>query len=201
MISAYFAQNLQKILQKRGIAFIVDEVQTGYLATGKMWGLDHWNLPTPPDFVTVSKKMMQGAVYTHKKFIPTLPYRHYNTWFGDMARMSMLAAQNEVVQKENLAKNVEASGEVLMNGFQALAKRFPNLFRRPRGLGTFLAFDVAEDTGKRNQLIQRMKEKGVYVGMCGDYSVRLRPSLYFLPEHAQIFLETLGSVLEEMQSS
>lgn len=198
MISAYFAKNLQKLLKERNIAFIVDEVQTGYMATGKMWALEHWNLPSPPDFVTVSKKMMQGAVYTHKKFIPKLPYRHYNTWMGDMARMSMLAAQNEVLTKENLEKNVTASGEVLMNGFQALNERFPDLFMKPRGLGTFLAFDVAEDPLKRNELIQRMKEKGVYIGMCGDYSVRLRPSLYFLPEHAKILLDVLGSVLEDM---
>ena len=199
MISGYFARHLQSTLKKRGISLIIDEVQTGYMATGKMWAYEHWNLEFPPDFVTVSKKMMLGAIYTQKKFSPTLAYRHYNTWMGDMARMSMLGTQNMVLKRDDLQKNVLASGEVLKDGLDGLAQKYPSLLQSPRGFGTFLAFDVAEDAGKRNQLIQKMKENGVFIGACGDYTVRLRPSLYFLPEHAWIFLEKLEVVLKQMQ--
>ena len=36
---------------------IVDEVQTGAGATGSFWASDKWNLSSPPDFLTFSKKM------------------------------------------------------------------------------------------------------------------------------------------------
>ena len=46
---------VSETLPKHGILFIVDEVQTGVGASGKMWAHEHWNLTTPPDMVTFSK--------------------------------------------------------------------------------------------------------------------------------------------------
>ena len=198
IFSGYFARNLQQMLRERGISLIIDEIQTGYMITGKMWGYEHWGLEFAPDFVTVSKKMMSGAVYTHKKFVPSVGYRHFNTWMGDMARMTMLAAQNRVLERENLQQNVLASGAVLKTGLEILAEEYPTLLQSPRGLGTFLAFDVAGDADKRNLLVQKMKEHGVLMGTCGYFTARVRPSLYFLPEHADIFLGILKRVLHQM---
>ena len=59
--SPSFFRQLQKLCHKFGAAFIVDEVQTGCGATGKFWAYEHWNLETPPDFVTFSKKMLTGG--------------------------------------------------------------------------------------------------------------------------------------------
>ena len=42
---------------------IVDEVQTGGGATGRMWHHETWDLPRPPDVMTFSKKMMTGGFY------------------------------------------------------------------------------------------------------------------------------------------
>eukprot|EP01080_Neovahlkampfia_damariscottae_P005655 gene5655-9471_t len=54
--SKNFFQNVRKITEKHGVAFIVDEVQTGLVCTGKIWAHEHWDLETPPDIVTFSKK-------------------------------------------------------------------------------------------------------------------------------------------------
>lgn len=54
---------LQKICKKHGAALIADEVQTGMGVTGKFWAHEHWNLPTPPDFVTFAKKMAATGFY------------------------------------------------------------------------------------------------------------------------------------------
>jgi len=48
---------LREITLKHEVAFIVDEVQTGGGSTGKFWAHEHWNLSTPPDIVTFSKKL------------------------------------------------------------------------------------------------------------------------------------------------
>ena len=54
---------------------IVDEVQTGGGATGRMWRHESWRLPRPPDVMTFSKKMMTGGFYftdqlMHKEVSP-----------------------------------------------------------------------------------------------------------------------------------
>lgn len=54
--SPAFFQGLRQLTQKMGVFMIVDEVQTGVGATGTMWAHDKWNLATPPDAVTFSKK-------------------------------------------------------------------------------------------------------------------------------------------------
>eukprot|EP01118_Nematostelium_gracile_P019239 TRINITY_DN8853_c0_g1_i2.p1 TRINITY_DN8853_c0_g1~~TRINITY_DN8853_c0_g1_i2.p1 ORF type:complete len:359 (+),score=103.07 TRINITY_DN8853_c0_g1_i2:113-1078(+) len=54
--SPEFYFKLREITKKLGVAFIVDEVQTGVGATGKFWAHEHWNLRDPPDAVTLQRK-------------------------------------------------------------------------------------------------------------------------------------------------
>lgn len=54
---------------------IVDEVQTGVGATGSFWAHEKWNLDTPPDFVTFSKKMQAAGFYHAPDLRASLPYR------------------------------------------------------------------------------------------------------------------------------
>lgn len=61
--SPEFFQCLQKIVKKNGAALLMDEVQTGGGPTGKMWCHEYFNLETPPDIVTFSKKMLLGGYF------------------------------------------------------------------------------------------------------------------------------------------
>lgn len=61
--SPEFFQKLQQIAKKHGAGLLIDEVQTGGGPTGKMWCHEHFNLPTPPDIVTFSKKMQLGGYF------------------------------------------------------------------------------------------------------------------------------------------
>lgn len=51
---------------QHGAALLVDEVQTGGGPTGKMWCHEHFNLDSPPEVMTFSKKMQLGGYY-HKE--------------------------------------------------------------------------------------------------------------------------------------
>lgn len=61
--SPEFFRQLQQIAKKHGAALLIDEVQTGGGPTGKMWCHEHFDLPTPPDVVTFSKKMQLGGYF------------------------------------------------------------------------------------------------------------------------------------------
>jgi hypothetical protein len=45
-------KGLQKVCQKNGATFLLDEIQTGGGPTGKMWAHEHFDLPESPDIVT-----------------------------------------------------------------------------------------------------------------------------------------------------
>lgn len=79
--SPAFFQGLQKITKEHGIMLIADEVQTGFGATGKFWGHEHWELKSPPDIVTFSKKAQTAGYYFgDSKLVPDKAYRQFNTW-------------------------------------------------------------------------------------------------------------------------
>lgn len=79
--SASFFQGLRDITAKHGVMMIADEVQTGFGATGKFWGHQHWNLTSPPDMVTFSKKAQTaGYFFGNAQLVPDKAYRQFNTY-------------------------------------------------------------------------------------------------------------------------
>lgn len=61
--SPEFFQQLQKIAKSKGVALLIDEVQTGGGPCGSIWCHEQFNLLSPPDLVTFSKKMLTGGFY------------------------------------------------------------------------------------------------------------------------------------------
>lgn len=61
--SPKFFQELGKICKRQEVSFLIDEVQTGCGATGKMWCHEWFDLPSHPDMVCFSKKMQFGGYY------------------------------------------------------------------------------------------------------------------------------------------
>lgn len=85
--SPEFFQGLQKITKKNGIALLFDEVQTGGGPTGKFWCHEHFNLPSPPDMVTFSKKMLIGGYYyTDEMSINEVKVKKWRKFFDILSR-------------------------------------------------------------------------------------------------------------------
>lgn len=74
----------------------------GFGATGKFWGHEHWNLTSPPDIVTFSKKAQTaGYFFGNPLLVPDKAYRQFNTWIGDPARVIMSKAViGEILDKK-----------------------------------------------------------------------------------------------------
>ncbi len=52
----------------------------GFGATGKFWAHEHWNLTSPPDIVTFSKKAQTaGYFFGDRALVPDKAYRQFNT--------------------------------------------------------------------------------------------------------------------------
>lgn len=197
--SPAFFQGLRELTQRLGVFMIVDEVQTA-MATGSLWAHSKWNLQTPPDAVTFSKKLQAAGFYHNLDLKATLPYRNFNTWLGDPTRALQAREILRVVREDNLLDNTAKVGayiyDKLENFTQTNGKgKMFNL--RGKDQGTFIAWD-AETPEKRDEVIKKMRSKGVHLGGCGEQAIRLRPMLVFQKHHADIFLENLSNVLKEI---
>ncbi|KAJ5523490.1 4-aminobutyrate transaminase [Penicillium frequentans] len=186
---------LRDITKRTNVLFIVDEVQTGIGATGKFWAHDHWNLDTPPDMVTFSKKAQTAGYYFGNPALrPNKPYRQFNTWMGDPARALIFRGIIEEVERLGLVEHTRITGEYLYAGLERLAQKYPEHFQnlRGKGQGTFIAWD----TPKRDQFLVKAKSVGVNIGGSGANAVRLRPMLVFQQHHADILLESIEKIIK-----
>ncbi|CAO1622156.1 unnamed protein product [Parajaminaea phylloscopi] len=200
--SNHFFQRLREVTKAKGVYMIVDEVQTGVGATGYFWAHEKWNLASPPDAVSFSKKMQAAGYYHTEELRPSAGYRNFNTWMGDPARAMQAAEIIRVIEKEDLVNHTAKMGDLLFGGIENLSKTFPNLVKNLRGKneGTFLAFDC-DTAAQRDSVVAKMRSKGVLIGASGTSAVRLRPLLIFGKPELAIFLETLEATLKEVSSS
>lgn len=196
--SPAFFRGLREVTKKHGVLLIVDEVQTGVGATGKFWAHDHWDLPSPPDMVTFSKKAQTAGYYFGNPALrPNKPYRQFNTWMGDPARAILFRAIIEEIEKYDLVAQTARVGDYLFGKLAALAAKYPGQFEnlRGKGQGTFIAFD----NPKRDEFVKAAKSFGVNIGGSGANAVRLRPGLTFEEKHADILLEKLEKIVTSLQ--
>ncbi|KAI1085650.1 4-aminobutyrate aminotransferase [Whalleya microplaca] len=192
--SPEFFRGLRALTQKHGVLLIVDEVQTGVGATGKFWAHEHWDLPSPPDMVTFSKKAQTAGYYFGDPALrPNKPYRQFNTWMGDPARALLFRAIVDEVERLDLVANTARVGDYLFGKLEALAAKYPGQFAnlRGKGRGTFIAFD----NPKRDEFLAKAKRFGINIGGCGPSAVRLRPMLIFEKQHADVLLEGLEKIV------
>ncbi|XP_029734923.1 4-aminobutyrate aminotransferase, mitochondrial [Aedes albopictus] len=196
--SPEFFQGLQRVTKKNGAALLIDEVQTGGGPTGKIWCHEHFNLDSPPDVVTFSKKMQLGGYFHNLNMTPQLPYRVFNTWMGDPGKVLLLESILNVIKSEALLQNVEKTGAKLKQGLLQAQKDYPHLLNSARGRGTFLAINCAS-AKMRDDAVAALKQKGVLSGGCGDLSIRFRPALIFQEKHVDIFLDKFNQVLKELK--
>ncbi|KAM7345249.1 4-aminobutyrate aminotransferase [Cochliomyia hominivorax] len=195
--SPEFFQGLQRICKANGMALLMDEVQTGGGGTGKMWCHEHFNLESPPDVVTFSKKMQSGGYFHNTSFRPKEAYRIFNTWMGEPAKIIMLEQVLKTIKQENLLDQVKRSGKVLKSGLLELEKEFPTIINSTRGRGTYLAFNC-KNSQTRDDIINKFKLHGLQTGGCGDLSIRFRPALIFTEKHANIVLDRFRKILKGM---
>jgi len=195
---AAFFRRLRELASETDVLFIVDEVQTGCVASGTFWAHEAWDLDTPPDMVTFAKKMQVAGYYYTDALQVTQPFRIFNTWMGDSAKLHQLAAVLDVIEEDGLIYNTRRAGAALLDGLATLVDRYPTVLANARGVGTLCAVDAVDGMVASTQLHSRLRNNGVLVGTCGKHTIRLRPPLIFSPYDAEVLLDTFEKSVAEM---
>ncbi len=176
------------------ICTYTDALATGFGATGKFWGHEHWNLASPPDMVTFSKKAQTaGYFFGDDQLTPDKAYRQFNTWIGDPARIIMSNAVISEILDNKLVEHTAQVGDKLYAALEKLATKYPDNIQnlRGKGNGTYIAFDTENPAA----LVGKMRSFGVNIGTCGTRTVRLRPMLVFEEGHIPRLVETFERAL------
>ena len=162
-----YLEGAQALCREHGTLFCVDEVQTGFGRTGKLFAFEHWGLE--PDLVPVAKSLSGGYVpvgallmsrAVHEAVFDSMEHAvsHGSTFAPNELAMAAGLATLHELDDEQLVERSARLGEKLLELTRPLVDEFP-VVREVRGLGLMWAIEFAEpESGKLSwRLIERMQ--------------------------------------------
>ena len=187
-----FFQGLSRLAHRYGVYLAFDEVQTSLGATGRMWGLDHFDLPYPPQAVAAGKKFGNGVVYMREPLedVGVLD----STWGGTLADMVRVVREVEIVEEEGLIERAARNGERLAAGLRTLFARY-DVATNVRGLGLYQGISLDSPERKSEAIRIAREEFDLLLLGAGEQSIRTRPNLSVTTEEIDEFLLRLDGVL------
>ncbi|WP_226505383.1 4-aminobutyrate--2-oxoglutarate transaminase [Pseudomonas sp. MWU16-30317] len=190
-----FLQALRALTTKHGIVLIVDEIQTGFGRTGKMFGFEHAGIE--PDLVTVAKSLagglpLSGVVGRAQIMDAPLPGGLGGTYGGNALACAAALAVLDTFEQEQLVERGQQLGARLRDGLLALQGRYPQI-GDVRATGFMVAIELIKDDDQRSadadltqRLIDQARVGGLLVIKCGVYRNVLRFLAPLVTTEAQI---------------
>jgi 4-aminobutyrate aminotransferase len=202
---ADFFTRLREICDEHGILLIVDEVQTGFGRTGKMFASEHFGLE--PDIITISKAFAHGlpagAAVARADVMDWDLGAHEGTLNGGPVIMEAAKAVLKVLADEKLVENAEVQGRYLKKQLETLQKKYPAI-GDIRGMGLMVGIEFINNPGKtpakelRDSLIQAAFERGLLLLGAGVSSIRLAPPLIVKQAEIDTALNIIEDCLREL---
>lgn len=191
-----FFQALSRLAHEHDVFLGFDEVQTAGGQTGAMFMCDQLDLPFPPQAIAVAKKFGNGVVYMRN----TVGDRGVldSTWGGCLADMVRVCREFEIVRQERLIEQVPAKTVVLVEGLQALTRRFGNLLFNVRGQGLYQGFTMRNPAHKAKLVALALEHEDMLLLGAGAQSIRFRPPLDVSIEEIRLMIEKLCRCLERL---
>jgi len=198
---AEFLQGLERKAREHDVFFILDEVQTGFGITGKMWAHEHFGLR--PDALAFGKKsqvcgcLVGPKVDLEPENVFKVSSRINSTWGGGLVDMVRCARYLEIIDEDALLENARVVGERLLEGLRGFERELGGLVTSARGRGLMIAFDLPSRE-LRDRAQDLMLANGLLLLGCGVRSIRFRPALNLTPAEADAALEIVRKSLKEL---
>jgi len=199
---------MKKVLDREGILFISDEVQTGWGRTGEhFWGIDAHGMV--PDMMTFAKGLGNGlaigGLVTRAEIMDSIDANSISTFGGNPLAMAGALANLEVLISEDLQTNTQKVGQHLKSSLEDLGERI-DIIGEVRGKGLMIGVELVEPGTKTpNQkataaVMEKAREYGLLVGKGGLYGnvFRLAPPLSLTQEEADEGYAIMERAFEEV---
>jgi 4-aminobutyrate aminotransferase/(S)-3-amino-2-methylpropionate transaminase len=195
-----FLDGVRKICDDNGIVLVVDEVQTGFGRTGKMWGIEHYGIE--PDLMCVAKSIAAGLPLSGvlgRAEIMDAPGDSAigGTYVGNPVAQAAALAVLDVFEEDALVDRAAQIGDVIRERMHAWQQRWAAI-GDVRGLGAMLAIELVEDPATKapaadlaTKVVEAAAERGLLLLKSGIYSNCIRVLVPLVISDAQLD-EALG---------
>ncbi|OGF64529.1 MAG: 4-aminobutyrate aminotransferase [Candidatus Fischerbacteria bacterium RBG_13_37_8] len=203
-----FLKKLRDLTLQENMLLIVDEIQSGFGRTGKMFAFQHFDVV--PDVICVAKGIASGlplgAMIAKTEYMNWKSGAHAST-FG--ANPLSLAAAKETLDlvKNHYASNAAETGKYMLEKLKLLEFQSPWV-GQVRGLGLMIGIDFVKDKNTkgphsqlRNELVDDIFRKGLLVLGCGESTIRLCPPLCVNKEEADIAINILTETIMNIEKN
>jgi 4-aminobutyrate aminotransferase/(S)-3-amino-2-methylpropionate transaminase len=205
----YFRE-VDKILERYGILFVADEVQTGFARTGRLFAIEHYDVT--PDIICFAKAIAAGlplgACTTRREIADTFePGDHLSTFGGNPVSCAAALANIEYIQDEDLASRASKHGEYVMQRLDELKDKH-ELIGQVRGKGLMIGMELVKDRETKDaaasetvKIRELCRQKGVLVGHGGTLGnvLRIQPPLIISQSQLDTAIEAIDQSLDEVK--
>lgn len=191
-----FLPGVRKLCDEKNVLLILDEVQTSFGRTGKMFGCDHWCVA--PDVMCLAKPFAGGlpiGITVAKEDVMSSfkTGEHSTTFSGSPLVCAAGCAAIDVLVKDKLVERAGIVGGYFKARLEELQTKY-NIVKEVRGLGLMLGMEFRYDV--RNIILKTM-DRGVLILDAGRNVLRFLPPLVIKKEHIDKAIAVLDKVIGE----
>ncbi len=203
----YF-KKVKEILEHYNILLFIDEVQTGFARTGKMFAIEHYGVE--PDIMAVAKGIANGfplsAFIAPDEIADTFqPGEHLNTFGGNPVSCAASLATINFLEREKIADQVMEKERLVKERLNSVKEKY-SVIGDVRGRGLMIGVELVKDNAKTpavdeaKAVRQSCLEKGLLIGVGGVWAnvLRIQPPLVItddqLDEALTIIEKSLGKL-------
>jgi len=196
---------VREICDSHGALLILDEVQTGWGRTGKMFCCEHWNVV--PDIMTVAKSLggsvypVAATIFREKlySFMEKNPLVSPSTFGGNPIATSVGLATIKYIEEHDLVGNAARMGAILMEKLRAVQAKHPEMVTEVRGKGLMVGMEFC-DKMVGPVMTYQLSQDGVLVIFSANNPrvVRIMPSLVINEDQVRFLADALERATEEV---
>lgn len=200
-----FLPGLRKLCDEHGALLVLDEVQSGFGRTGKLFASEHWGVEG--DIVCLAKGIADGlplgAIVARGSVMDWPRGSHASTFGGNPVACAAGLVSLRLIEKRYRA-NSQTRGDQLHSGLDVLAPRYP-LIREVRGLGLMIGVEIQDEKAQpaphlRDAVIDNAFHRGLLLLPCGASTVRFCPPLCLSARQVEIGLSIFESALDAVSN-
>jgi len=178
-----YVEILARRCRENGILLVVDEVQTGFGRTGRMFASEHYGVE--PDLLAMAKSLAGGlplsAITGRAEIMDSAQVGGLGgTYTGNPVACAAALAAVDFIEKNDLPARACAIGRVVEERFRAFAAKFP-FVGDARGVGAMRALELVKDRSTKepdkdltDRVIRTAYENGLVLVGAGTYGNVIR---------------------------
>lgn len=202
---------VRKICDDYGIMLIVDEVQSGFCRTGRMFASAYWEeAGCAPDILATAKSIAAGiplcAVVARKEIMEApIAGTIGGTYGGNALACASALKSIEIMQKEDFAGKALEIGEKCKKEFNTWKEKYP-VVGDVRGLGAMIGIEFVKDKETKEpntelvtKLVQYCLQHGLIIENAGTYLnvIRFLAPLVITDDQLKAGFEILENAIKE----